>query len=696
MSGIVFAAVFILLSGFPIYVAFIFIGIGAADAVIFSVLKKPKFERLIAVGFFVFAASVLFLIKYNTVVRPAEELSGNVSFVGTVTGQPEANAYGYRYTVKLKRINGQNFNGAAYVYTSEGLGVEAGDVISSVGTVNETDDSLFYNAKIQNYSKGVFLSLEADGCGIIGRDRTESAFGSIRKQIIKGISDVFSGEEGGLLGGIIVNNKSGVPDGVKEKLTAAGYSHLINVSGLHLSIVASFIYILLFYVFKVKGKLSSVITLAAIIFYIFLTSFSVSAVRAGIMLVILNVGSLINKQSDSLNSLGLAVTVILIFNPYAVCDPSLSLSVLSTFGIIYSTERIIYLRENEKIGERGEKVLMFLAPSFSAVVFSAPASMIFFEEINIVSALSNLVISFLITPLVVSGMVFSFLYITGFTVIAKLVGLVTGICLKGVLLSADVFSRVPFSIKTVTKTSKFAVIVFVVLVFILMARNGLFKKIFCGVCSVALIVLIVFSVVESKELNGDSVYMLYDGDSTVTVCKTDGNIYCFGVSDKTTAYNLSSLLRFLGEKEADVVYIGDNNSEASCALRYIDENVAIKSVAAADGDVKEMSEKTAGVAAFVCGEEKVENIIFHTDKVRVYFDDFYADANVGSSENGILRINDKNGKELSVYRSGIDKTGEIKYNRKNSLVYISKGVYRVVVEEQKIVLTEVKARVGDN
>ncbi len=695
-SGIVFAVMCIMLSGLPLFAAFIFAGVGAAVCVIFSVLKKPKFERLIVIGFLVFAASLLFVLKFYSVVAPAESLSGSVPFTATVKGEPEANSYGYTYMVKLRTVNGERVNSSAYIYASEGLGVETGDIISSVGKVSPIDNSLFYNAKNMNYSKGIFLKLEADYGIVIGQDRVDRAFGSLRKQLIKGINSTFSGEEGGLLRGIIVNDKNGVSDEVKAKLKAAGYSHLINVSGLHMSIVASFIYVLLYYVFKIKGKISLLITIILVIFYVFLTSFSVSAVRAGIMLIILHIGSLINKQSDSLNSLGLAVTSILMFNPYAIHDPSLSLSVLSTFGIIYSSEKIISLREEGKIRDKTEKVLMFLAPSFSAVVFSAPAAMVFFEEINVVSAVSNLFISFLITPLVLSGMVFSFLYISGFTIIAKLVGLITGVCLKGVLLSADIFSRIPFSIKTVTNASKFAVVVFVLLVFIIMAKNSKAKKTSASLGSVLLVVLVVFSAVETKGLKRDSVYILYDEESLVTVSKTDGEIYCFGVSGKTDVYNLSSLLRSLGIEEADLVYLDKSNAQAGTALRYLSENTSVKSVAAADDDIKVMAEKTVGVSASLIREVKKENIIFLSGKARVYFDGFYADVNIGSAENGVLKINNKSGKELSIYRSGIDKTGEIKYNKENDVGYISKGIYKVAEKGGKVRITEVKARVGDN
>ena len=694
-SGILFAAVCLLLSGLPLFAAIILMASGAAVTVIFSVLKKPKFERLIIVGFFVFAASLSFLLKYQTVISPSEALFGNVRFVGTVTDGPEANAYGYRYTVNVKSVNGKDLNTSAYVYSVDGLGVEIGDKISSVGEVNPIENSLFYNAKRQNYAKGISISFETDNCSVLGEDPLQKFFGKLKGRITEGISSSFTGEEGGLLCGIIVNNKSSVPDEVKEKLTAAGYSHLINVSGLHMSIVTGFIYLLLNFFFKTNRRLSALITLLGILFYIFLTGFSVSAVRAGIMLIIMNIGTIINKENDSLNSLGLAVTLILMFNPYAVFDPSLALSALSTFGIIYSTDRILELRTNEKIGDRTEKVLTFLAPSFSAVVFSAPASMLFFEEINVISAVANLFISFLITPLVYSGMAFSLFYVLELPVFAKLVGIVTGVCLKAVLFMADLFSGVSLSVKTVSVGAKIGVLSAVVLVFVLMRKRTRRNKILSGVLAGMTALSFITGLIEERERKRDAIYMLSEGDSCSLVCITDEEAHCFGAANKSSGYNISSFLRSQGISEIGLLHIQENNRFSLSAAKQISGNNDIKTLTASNEDVKAMLQKSAGLEAKLYSEVAVDGLVFLDGKPRVYFDGFYADVNE-ESDGFIVKITVDNGEEFAIYRSGIENKGEINYNRDSGKIYIGNGIYRLVEKNGKIKVTGVKAHVGDN
>ena len=56
--------------------------------------------------------------------------------------------------------------------------------------------------------------------------------------------------------------------------------------------------------------------------------------RAGLMMLVMLLGTLISRQSDSLNSLGAALVILCFINPYCVMSLGLRLSFLSTLGII--------------------------------------------------------------------------------------------------------------------------------------------------------------------------------------------------------------------------------------------------------------------------------------------------------------------------------------------------------------------------
>lgn len=64
------------------------------------------------------------------------------------------------------------------------------------------------------------------------------------------------------------------------------------------------------------------------------SGFTYSVMRAGFMMLVMLLGTLLSKQSDSLNSLGIALVILCFVNPYCVMSLGLRLSFLSTLGII--------------------------------------------------------------------------------------------------------------------------------------------------------------------------------------------------------------------------------------------------------------------------------------------------------------------------------------------------------------------------
>ena len=102
-----------------------------------------------------------------------------------------------------------------------------------------------------------------------------------------------------------------------------------------------------------------------------LTGFSVSVVRAGIMLILSSVLYLLSRTKDSLTSLSVAVTIICIITPNAIFDISLQLSALATFGIIALAE---ISPKFKKPNEQSHKIIKYFAVAILASVFAISAT----------------------------------------------------------------------------------------------------------------------------------------------------------------------------------------------------------------------------------------------------------------------------------------------------------------------------------
>lgn len=85
------------------------------------------------------------------------------------------------------------------------------------------------------------------------------------------------------------------------------------------------------------------------------------------MMLVMLLGTLLSRQADSLNSLGIALVILCFVNPYCVMSLGLRLSFLSTLGIIVGYGNIDFPLNpyiaRVKINMQSASVSLFSAPS---------------------------------------------------------------------------------------------------------------------------------------------------------------------------------------------------------------------------------------------------------------------------------------------------------------------------------------------
>ncbi len=142
---------------------------------------------------------------------------------------------------------------------------------------------------------------------------------------------------GRLASALLLGNKDKIPDAVQRDFKRSGISHILALSGMHLSILLG---IFGFLLGKLGvGRTPKIIILCAIApAYLVLTGCSVSAARAFIMVTVTYITSLIGGRSDTLTNLFLAGAVILMVSPFAVCDAAYWLSLFATLGIVVGSD----------------------------------------------------------------------------------------------------------------------------------------------------------------------------------------------------------------------------------------------------------------------------------------------------------------------------------------------------------------------
>src|SRR3989344_5302663 len=208
-----------------------------------------------------------------------------------------------------------------------------------------------------------------------------------------------------ILSAMMLGDTRTLPQFVKDIYNSVGISHLLAISGGHITIIAG---ILLALLNRTKFKKQSFyIILSILIFYIVLIGYPASAVRAGIMAGVLLLGKKLNRPYFIERGLLIAACFMLVVNPlYLIYDIGFQLSFLAVLGISQSQD--IFKTFFNKFF-RGKLLWLqdVMAITLAAQIYTLPIVIYNFGFFSFFSPLVNI----LIVPLVPFLTILSFIAI---------------------------------------------------------------------------------------------------------------------------------------------------------------------------------------------------------------------------------------------------------------------------------------------
>ncbi len=232
------------------------------------------------------------------------------------------------------------------------------------------------------------------------------------KQLARSLRTVFQNvgteRQAAFWSALTTGDRSGLTTMDTDHLRKAGLSHVIALSGMHVGFLIS----LLLFVFG--KRVGTALGIPVLIAFYLMVGWSPSVVRACIMYGIVLLSFWMKRQADSINSLFLALLIILILMPDALTSVSLQLSFASTFGILCFASRIEGLlalpKRFPKLPRRLIQILLgSVICTICSTVFTAPILLYQFGYLSVFSALSNLLALWAVS------LVFPLLFIGGVT-----------------------------------------------------------------------------------------------------------------------------------------------------------------------------------------------------------------------------------------------------------------------------------------
>lgn len=275
------------------------------------------------------------------------------------------------------------------------------------------------------------ISPEISDEGPVARFRT--AIERARVVIATRIADGIGGPAGGVAAALATGQRGAIPEDVRDDMRDSGLAHLLAISGLHLGLVAGFVFAL------VRGglalwpraalgwplkKVAAVTALAAAAVYLLLAGATIPTQRAFVMTAIVLVAILVNRTGISLRLVAWAALIILLLRPEALLTVSFQMSFAAVIALVAAYEGLAgrFRRAAATSPWMRRVVMYFLAIAFSSLIASlatAPFAVFHFNRFAPMGLAANLlavpitalwvmpleVLSLLLMPLGLEGVV---------------------------------------------------------------------------------------------------------------------------------------------------------------------------------------------------------------------------------------------------------------------------------------------------
>lgn len=430
-------------------------------------------------------------------------------------------------------------------------------------------------------------------------------------------------QEKALLKGILLGEKEELTDEQVNNFKISNLSHILAVSGMHIAyIIMGTVFILK--IFNISKQKIHILTALVIIFFMFLTEFTPSVVRASIMSILVLMAFILKRKSDVWINMSIASLLTLIYNPYILFSLSYQLSYFGTIGIIlgmqllneYKESNAITIKESTK---RTEEVVSGFTEKFvnkvtknkikqffidtvivclSAQIFLSPIILLNFNTFSIYFLISNILIAPIIGIIIILGFLVIFISYIFFPA-AIYLNCIENFLLKSINIMTNFISNLPNSIIYLKTPYILSVVIYFAIILVVIGfyitKNTIIKRILkrqsktlIKIIKIFLIVyLIIILLIDLNVFvfNTTKIYFIDvgQGDSSLIVTEKNKKILIDGGGSSNDSYDVGEnvTLPYLLDRrisKLDYVVVSHFDSDHIQGLYAVLENLKVKNV----------------------------------------------------------------------------------------------------------------------
>lgn len=514
--------------------------------------KKTNYKKILMCAIIIFLASMYTNYlnnKYETMYKQYNETE--ISVTGVIVSEVKETDYYYNVQLQVKqksKINNTKLN----VYIKKKLiknktDLKYGNKIKVTGEYKEPE--VARNYKGFDYKKNLRTKK------IYGSITIQNSFeviscnnGNIIMRWLKGfsiklkenLSKLLNEKELGIVKGVVLGDTSDLDEDIKENFTNSSLSHMLAVSGAHVSYVIMTVSL----IFQSKNfgkKTTKIITMLVLIIFMIITNMSPSVTRAVICMIINIFAGLIYKRPDTINALAISIIFTLILNPFSLFNIGLQLSYAGTIGIICFS-KLIEAKPKNKIKKY---IYDSIIVSTSANLVSFPLMAYYFNTISLNFIISNLVVSPVLGLIIILGII-TLLTSTISINLAKIVAILLKISVNLIIKMTEIISNLP--IKNILVVTPSIILIAIFYIFLFYARFNFekIKKNWKKFLSITICFCLVVNFIKLEPKNFTIYFVdVGQGDCTLIVTEENKKILIDGGGNSNTDVGKNILVPYL-------------------------------------------------------------------------------------------------------------------------------------------------------
>lgn len=380
---------------------------------------------------------------------------------GVVSDEPDRRLQKANYVLEVKKIliDGKWKEIHGRILFSKDLypDYQYGDYLEVVGFILEPPEFESFSYKRYLSLSGIYSVMYYPRTSIIGNNQGNKFYSvlfKIKDNFKNRLNKLFPEPMASFAAGLLAGARKGMPDDVVGNFNLTGLSHIIAISGYHISLV-------IFLISSIFDKAPRKVKFFAIIFFVIIFALFVGASAAVVRASVMGVFSVLalwwGRQMQIINVLLISAFLMVFYNPYILLfDVGFQLSFLATFGLIMTGERIkhFFTFLPDFFGLRE-----IFAMTFSAQIFALPVILASFKRLSLISPIANI----LVVPVIPIAMLFGFASVVvsylNFTVGFVLM-LPAWLVLKYCLKVIEILAHLPWSAYEVQWFSHYLIIVY--------------------------------------------------------------------------------------------------------------------------------------------------------------------------------------------------------------------------------------------